>query len=51
MTTIRSAPTDVIRRRAVPLAGRRSDYDRLLDTVGDASVVLLGEATHGTHEF
>lgn len=28
-----------------------SDYDRLLDWIGDAPIVLLGEATHGTHEF
>jgi erythromycin esterase-like protein len=27
------------------------DYDHLLDTIGDSRVVLLGEATHGTHEF
>jgi erythromycin esterase-like protein len=26
-------------------------WDRILDQVGDASVVLLGEATHGTHQF
>lgn len=27
------------------------DYQPLLDMVGDATVVLLGESTHGTHEF
>ncbi|MCU1259467.1 MAG: erythromycin esterase-like enzyme [Bryobacterales bacterium] len=27
------------------------DYDPLLDLIGDASFVLLGEASHGTHEF
>lgn len=26
-------------------------YDGLLDLIGDAPFVLLGEATHGTHEF
>jgi erythromycin esterase-like protein len=26
-------------------------YDRLLARIGDARFVLLGEATHGTHEF
>jgi erythromycin esterase-like protein len=34
-----------------PLSGAAGDYDGLLETIGDASVVLLGEASHGTHEF
>jgi erythromycin esterase-like protein len=28
-----------------------ADFDPLLALVGDARVVLLGEATHGTHDF
>ncbi len=28
-----------------------SDVDELLRRIGDARIVLLGEATHGTHEF
>ena len=28
-----------------------SDYDPLLQLIGDARYVLLDEATHGTHEF
>lgn len=28
-----------------------SDYDPLIDFIGDAHFVLLGEASHGTHEF
>jgi erythromycin esterase-like protein len=36
---------------AHPLTGSDGDYDALLDLVGDARFVLLGEATHGTHEF
>ena len=33
------------------LTGLSNDYDPLLRDIGDASIVLLGEATHGTHEF
>jgi erythromycin esterase-like protein len=40
-----------IRAAAQPLSGAADDYDGLLDLVGDAHYVLLGEATHGTHEF
>jgi erythromycin esterase-like protein len=39
-----------IRNSALPLEDTR-DYDALLDLIGDARYVLLGEATHGTHEF
>ncbi len=40
-----------IRDAAVRLDGRSEDYDSLLRMVGDRAFVLLGEATHGTHEF
>jgi erythromycin esterase-like protein len=30
---------------------KNNNFDVLLEHVGDASVVLLGESTHGTHEF
>jgi erythromycin esterase-like protein len=33
-----------------PLTGA-GDLDELVDRVGDARVVMLGEASHGTHEF
>ncbi|UQN09093.1 erythromycin esterase family protein [Deinococcus sp. QL22] len=36
---------------AHPLTGASSDYAALLDAVGDARFVLIGEASHGTHEF
>ncbi len=36
---------------ARPIRGAASDYDGLLDLVGDRRVVLIGEASHGTHEF
>ena len=45
------AALDAIRAAAAPLRGAPDDYDALLDLVGDARFVLLGEATHGTHEF
>ncbi len=34
-----------------PLVGRGEDFDPLLERIGDASIVALGEATHGSHEF
>ena len=40
-----------IREHAKPLTGEAEDYDGLLEMIGGASVVLLGEASHGTHEF
>ncbi len=36
---------------AHPLDGGPRDWDALVDLVGDARLVLLGEASHGTHEF
>jgi erythromycin esterase-like protein len=42
---------DVVRQAARPLSGAADDYDPLLQWVGDARLVLLGEASHGTHEF
>jgi erythromycin esterase-like protein len=33
------------------ITGAQSDYDRLIDLVGDRRFVLIGEASHGTHEF
>jgi erythromycin esterase-like protein/predicted phosphoribosyltransferase len=44
-------PIAVIRRHAVELSGDARDYDALLDAIGDARIVMIGEATHGTHEF
>jgi erythromycin esterase-like protein len=34
-----------------PLHGHEGDYDSLLELIGDARFVLIGEASHGTHEF
>jgi erythromycin esterase-like protein len=41
---------DTLRREAEPLP-RDGNHRNLLDQIGDAQVVLLGEATHGTREF
>jgi len=42
---------DAVRDALLPLRGARHDYDALLDLVGDARVIALGEASHGTDEF
>jgi erythromycin esterase-like protein len=36
---------------AHPMTGAPGEHDALLELVGNARFVLLGEATHGTHEF
>jgi erythromycin esterase-like protein len=36
---------------ARPLGGSTEDLDPLLGLIGNARCVLVGEATHGTHEF
>ncbi|MBV9849638.1 MAG: erythromycin esterase family protein [Armatimonadetes bacterium] len=41
----------VVREAAHPFTGDARGLDPLLDLIGDARFVLLGEATHGTHEF
>lgn len=41
----------LLRLDAHLLTGEDDDYDDLLKMIGDSSIVLLGEATHGTHEF
>ncbi len=38
-------------REARAVTGRADDYDGLLELVGGRRVVLIGEASHGTHEF
>jgi erythromycin esterase-like protein len=57
MATRRLAPprsadaADAVARDALPLTGDAHDYDALIERIGGARVVLLGEASHGTHEF
>jgi len=40
-----------IRHAAHPLTGDGSDFDPLLRAIGESRLVLIGEASHGTHEF
>ena len=40
-----------IRQSAHPLTGESTDFDPLLKVIGDSRIVLIGEASHGTHEF
>src|SRR6266576_1380897 len=42
---------ELVREIAQPLSGVPDDYHALLRLIGDARFVLLGEASHGTHEF
>jgi len=51
MRTIERDIVEAVRSRARPILGRESDYDPLIERIGERRVVLLGEATHGTHEF
>src|SRR6266850_1382180 len=42
---------DAIRKNSNPLTGGSADYDSLIKQIGEAQFVLIGEASHGTHEF
>ena len=40
-----------VREAAHPITGAASDLHPVLDVIGNATYVLIGEASHGTHEF
>jgi len=42
---------DAIAETARPTAGSVNDFDPILEVAGNARVVLIGEASHGTDEF
>src|SRR5438105_11606976 len=42
---------EIVRGIAQPLTDSPEDYEALLELIGGARIVLLGEASHGTHEF
>jgi erythromycin esterase-like protein len=43
--------TDQLKRTAVRMNQPQDAYGPLLELIGDARFVLIGEASHGTHEF
>jgi erythromycin esterase-like protein len=49
--TVDTTLIDRLRETAHPLIGSAADYEPLMARIGDARFVLLGEASHGTHEF
>src|SRR5687768_643568 len=51
MTPTHSALIDVLRGAAYRLGDDPADYDKLTAVIGDARFALLGEASHGTHDF
>ena len=50
-TGARDGTLDALLGALHPLIGSAKDYDPLLELIGDSRIVLLGEASHGTHEF
>lgn len=42
---------DAVRRAALPLTDEAASLDPLMEVIGDARFALIGEASHGTHEF
>jgi erythromycin esterase-like protein len=42
---------EAVHEFAHPLMAATEDYDPLMDLIGNARFVLIGEASHGTHEF
>ena len=50
MNTSSDPLVEAVRRAAHPLT-EDDNFDLLLERIGDASIVLLGEASHGTHDF
>jgi len=51
MPSLHHGTLEVLRGEALRLGDSPHDYDALLESVGGRSLVLLGEATHGTQEF
>ena len=50
-TSTPDAAVQSVARAARSIVGASDDYDALVDLVGTRRFVLIGEASHGTHEF
>ena len=50
-STIDTNPIEIVRENAHRVGGSAGDYDPLMERIGNARFVLLGEASHGTYEF
>lgn len=58
LSASRAAPAAVsaqalaaVSRAALPVSGAAGDYDRLIAAAAGTTRVMLGESTHGTHEY
>ncbi|MFW5967625.1 MAG: erythromycin esterase family protein, partial [Persicimonas sp.] len=47
----KQTPESLVAEHAHRLTGAPDEFDALVDSLADADVVLLGEASHGTEEF
>src|SRR5690242_18129797 len=41
----------LIPQKCYAVLGQQSDLNPILRAIGDSKVVMIGEASHGTHEF
>ncbi|MDB5298312.1 MAG: hypothetical protein JWO31_4295, partial [Phycisphaerales bacterium] len=51
MNVDNAAVSGAVAEAAVPMTGDAHDFDSIVAAAGGARLVLLGEASHGTHEF
>src|SRR4051794_14860608 len=51
MAALKLDATSAIRDASHALTGSDSDFDPVLELARGCSLVLIGEASHGTHEF
>lgn len=49
--TAQETSTESLADSVYELSNTAEDIDRILEAIGDARIVLIGESTHGTHEF